>query len=140
MSTFMVEAYQNEYLPLGGSEVTAIVTVTSDGAGVPGGQPAAAEIVIADTSGSMGAPDAKIKAARKATSAAIDCIRDDVLFGVIAGTDRASLVFPLNQRLVPASAHTRAAAKQAVSGLAAGGGTAMGAWLRRAGELFATAT
>ena len=33
MSTFTVEAYQNEYLPLGGSEVNAIVTVTSDGAG-----------------------------------------------------------------------------------------------------------
>ena len=32
MSTFTVDAYQNEYLPLGGSEVNAIVTVTSDGA------------------------------------------------------------------------------------------------------------
>jgi len=56
MSTFTVDAYQNEYLPLGGSEVNAVVTVTSDGAGGPAGQPDAAEIVIADTSGSMGAP------------------------------------------------------------------------------------
>ena len=32
MSTFTTECYQNEYLPLGASEVNAIVTVTSDGA------------------------------------------------------------------------------------------------------------
>ena len=32
MSTFTLEAYQNEYLPLGGTEVNAIVTVDCDGA------------------------------------------------------------------------------------------------------------
>jgi hypothetical protein len=32
MSNFTVDVYQNEYLPLGGSEVNAIVTVSSDGA------------------------------------------------------------------------------------------------------------
>jgi hypothetical protein len=139
MSTFTVDAYQNEYLPLGGTEVNAIVTVTSDGAGGAAGQPAAAEIVIVDTSGSMGAPAAKIKAARKATKVAIDCIRDGVLFGVIAGTDTASLVYPLEGGLVAASDQTRAAAGQAVSDLSAGGGTAMGSWLRLAGKLFGTA-
>jgi hypothetical protein len=140
MSTFTLEGFQNEYLPLGGSEVNAIVTVTSDGAGGPAGQPAAAEIVIVDTSGSMGAPNAKIKAAREATSIAIDCIRDDVLFGVIAGTDTASVVYPPGGgRLVPASDDTRAAAKQVVKRLSAGGGTAMGSWLRLAGELFRSA-
>ena len=136
MSTFTVDAYQNEYLPLGGSEVNAVVTVTSDGAGGPAGQPDAAEIVIADTSGSMGAPEAKIKAAREATSVAIDCIRDGVLFGVIAGTEKARVVYPLNGKLAPASSDTRAAAKQAVSHLAAGGGTAMGSWLSLAAKLF----
>ena len=30
MSTFTTESYQNEYLPLGGSEVNAIVTVASE--------------------------------------------------------------------------------------------------------------
>jgi hypothetical protein len=137
MSTFTVDAYQNEYLPLGGSEVNAIVTVTSDGAaGGAAGQPAAAEVVIVDTSGSMGAPYAKIKAAREATSIAIDCIRDGVLFGVIAGTDVATVVYPSGRELVTASADTREAAKWAVSRLSAGGGTAMGSWLRLAGELF----
>ena len=95
MTAFTVETYQNEYLPVGGGEVNAIVTVTHDGIGGPAGQPDAAEIVIVDTSGSMGAPGRKIQAAREATRVAIDCIRDGVLFGVIAGTDRASVVYPL---------------------------------------------
>src|SRR5690242_5328536 len=109
MSTFTVDAYQNEYLPLGGSEVNAIVTVTSDGAADPTGQPAAAEIVIVDSSGSMGAPKAKIKAAQEATRVAIDCIRDGVLFGVIAGSDTPRLVYAPGQRLIAASPDTRAA-------------------------------
>ena len=139
MSTFTLEAYQNEYLPLGGTEVNAIVTVSCDGAGGPAGQPEAAVIVIVDASGSMGAPARKIKAAQRATQVAIDCIRDGVLFGVIAGTDSARLLYPQDDRLLMASAQTRRAAKQAVSGLKAGGGTAMGSWLRLAGGLFGTA-
>jgi von Willebrand factor type A C-terminal domain/von Willebrand factor type A domain len=139
MSTFTVDAYQNEYLPLGGSEVNAIVTVTSDGAAGLAGEPAAAEIVIVDTSGSMGAPRAKMKAAQEATCVAIDCIRDGVLFGVIAGSDAARLVYAPGQRLIAASPETRAAAKHAVGLLRAAGGTAMGSWLRLAGELFRAA-
>jgi hypothetical protein len=140
MSTFTVDAYQNEYLPLGASEVNAIVTVTSDGAAGAALQPAAAEVVIIDTSGSMGAPGHKIKSAREATKVAIDCIRDGVLFGVIAGTDTASLVYPVEGGLVAASHQTRAAAGQAVGRLSAEGGTAMGSWLKLAGKLFADAT
>ena len=33
MSSFTADVYQNEYLPLGGTEVNAIVTVTLCGAG-----------------------------------------------------------------------------------------------------------
>ncbi len=96
-------------------------------------------IVIVDTSGSMGTPSRKIKAAREATGVAIDCIRDGALFGVIAGTDSARLLYPLDDRLVPASEQPRAAAKQAVSQLKAGGGTAMGSWLRLAARLLRSA-
>lgn len=135
-STFTLDADQNEYLPVGGTAVNAIVTVTCDGSGAGDAAPEAAVIVIVDTSGSMGSPNRKIKAAREATMVAIDCIRDDVLFGVIAGTDEATLLYPLGGRLMPASAHTRTAAKQAVSRLKAGGGTAMGKWLALAGQLF----
>ncbi|HKO27240.1 MAG TPA: VWA domain-containing protein [Solirubrobacteraceae bacterium] len=136
MSNFTLEAYQNEYLPIGGTDVNAIVTVTSDGAGSPSGQPDAAVIVIVDTSGSMGSPNRKINAAREATSVAIDCIRDGVMFGVIAGTDSARLRYPLGDCLLPASATTRDVAKQAVAQLRAAGGTAMGTWLKLAGDLF----
>lgn len=141
MSTFTAQAYQNEYLPLGGSEVNAILTVTSDGAATgPAQHPDAAEIVILDTSGSMGAPYRKIKAAREATRVAINCIRDGVAFAVIAGSDHAERIYPTGGGLALASEHTRGAAKRAVGGLRPGGGTAIGSWLRSAGELFATAT
>jgi hypothetical protein len=57
MSTFTAEAYQNEYLPIGGSEVNAVVTVTSSGAETVAATSAdAAEIVIVDVSGSMKVP------------------------------------------------------------------------------------
>lgn len=139
MSTFTVEAYQNEYLALGASEVNAIVTVTCDGAGAAAGHPEAAEIVIVDTSGSMGAPDRKIRAARQATEVAIDCIREGVAFAVISGTDRAEVVYPSAGGLALASTQTRKAAKKAAGRLTAYGGTAIGSWLTRADELFATA-
>jgi hypothetical protein len=139
MSPFTVEAYQNEYLPLGGSEVNAIVTVTSDGAAVTLSPPEAAEIVILDTSGSMDSPSRKIKAAREATCVAIDCIRDGVAFAVIAGSDHPLVVYPRGGGLAIASAQTRQEADLAAHRLKAAGGTAIGSWLTRAGELFATA-
>jgi len=138
MSTFTTECYQNEYLQHGAGEVNAIVTVASDGVAGRGDQPEAAEIVIIDTSGSMGAPRRKLEAAREATGIAIDCIRDGVAFGVIAGTERATAVYPTGGTLVAASEQTRAEAKQALGRLSAGGGTAIGSWLTLAGQLFAT--
>jgi hypothetical protein len=154
MSSFTAEVFQNEYLPLDGSEVNAIVTVSSSGSagvaeptgtGAPpvaafaagaGEQPDSAEIVIVDTSGSMDVPRTKIMAAREATSVAIDCIRDGVAFGVISGTARAHQVYPGGGQLVAASEATRYEAKQAVSRLMASGGTAIGSWLSLARDLF----
>jgi hypothetical protein len=54
MADFTAEVYQNEFLPDGGTDVHAIVTVTCTGAGVAGqtGDGGAAEIVIVDTSAS----------------------------------------------------------------------------------------
>ena len=138
MSTFTTECYQNEYLPLGGAEVHAIVTVTSDGAAGETSQPEAAEIVIVDTSGSMGAPHHKLESAREATSVAIGCIRDGVAFGVIAGTDTARAVYPTDGTLAIASERTRSEATRALRRLIAQGGTAIGAWLTLAGTLFAS--
>jgi hypothetical protein len=141
---FRVDVYQNEYLPEGASEVNAIVTVTSGqatGPDTPAAGPAAdsvaaAEVIIVDCSGSMDYPRDKMIAAKQATSAAVDALRDGVAFAVIAGTDQARLVYPQQGGLVAADARTKAAARAAVNGLKAGGGTAIGRWLSLAHQLF----
>jgi hypothetical protein len=136
MSDFTVDTYQNEYLPVDGSEVNAVVTVTASGGGRVR---AGAEIVIVDTSLSMGVPSAKLAAAILATATALDCIRDGVMFAVISGSSDARVVYPHDGALAVAAPATRSAARLAVSRLRVDGGTAMGAWLRRAGELFGSA-
>jgi hypothetical protein len=135
MSRFTADVYQNEFLPLGGSEVNAVVTVACAGGVGSAQQPDAAEIVIVDTSGSMDVPRVKMVEARQATSVAIDAIRDGVAFAVVSGTDRAELVYPASG-LEAATAESRELAKNAVSKLRAGGGTAIGTWLTLARELF----
>jgi hypothetical protein len=143
MTEFQIEVYQNEYLPQGAAEVNAIVTVTSTASSTPAVRasaagPGAAEVIIIDTSGSMHHPPTKLAAAKRATAAAIDTLRDGVNFAVVAGTDIAELVYPARMGMRPASDITRAEAKRAVNALRADGGTAMGEWLLLAKELFAT--
>jgi hypothetical protein len=135
---FTVVVDQNEYLPEGGQDVSAIITVTSSdtGPGAPVEDTGAAEIIMVDCSGSMSSPRTKIAQARAATSAAVDVIRDGVAFAVIAGTQSARPVFPPDGRLAVADARTREAAKYAVADLRPGGGTAIGQWLGLAHRMF----
>jgi hypothetical protein len=138
MSRFTADVYQNEFLALGSTQVDAIVTVTAldpSPAEAPAG---AAEIVIVDASGSMIAPASKLKAAKEATVAAIEVIRDGVAFGVVAGNDKARPVFPLSGRLVAASDDARKRAIAAVANVLPSGGTAIGTWLTLAREMFET--
>ncbi|MFH0522360.1 VWA domain-containing protein [Streptomyces sp. M41] len=147
---FSVDVYQNAYLPEGGREVNAIVTVTATGGGTvgnavsaphlyaPGQGPAAAMAIMVDCSGSMDYPPTKIRNARDATAAAIDTLRDGVRFTVIGGTHLAREVYPGGGRLAVADATTREQAKQALRGLSAGGGTAIGTWLRLADRLLSS--
>ncbi|MET9499983.1 VWA domain-containing protein [Streptomyces sp. NPDC006552] len=148
---FSVEVYQNEFLPEGGREVNAIVTVTSTGGGTLGAAvgasapyaagdgPHAAVALMVDCSGSMDYPPTKMRGARDASAAAIDTLRDGVHFAVIAGTHVAKEVYPGAGRLAVADPTTRAQAKQALRKLTAGGGTAIGTWLRLADRLLAAA-
>ncbi|WP_328991038.1 VWA domain-containing protein [Kribbella sp. NBC_01245] len=140
MAEFSASVYQNEFLPDGGTDVHAIVTVTASGAGSAGqsGSGEAGEIIIVDTSGSMGADG--IRAAQTAAAAAIDQILDGVWFAVISGNDRAQLAFPASAEpvMVRMEPNARAAAKDAVSRFYADGGTAMGTWLRLAARVFST--
>jgi len=139
MAQFSCEVFQNEFLPDGATDVHAVVTITCTGAGEAGRNTEgdAAEIIIVDTSGSM--QGERIKAAKDAAAAAIDQILDGTWFAVIAGTDGAARAFPFANAvsaMVRMEPGARAAAKDAVSRLVAGGGTAMGSWLRLAGRLF----
>jgi hypothetical protein len=138
MTRFTADVYQNEFLAVGAIDVDAVVTVTAtDAMPVVATAPtAAAEIVIVDASGSMISPSGKLKAAKQATAAAIDAIRDGVAFGVISGTEEARAVFPLNGTLAPADDDTRARAKAAVANIVPTGGTAIGTWLTLARGLF----
>ncbi|WFB09547.1 VWA domain-containing protein [Streptomyces sp. LX-29] len=144
---FTVDVYQNEYLPEGGRDVNAIVTVTATGGGTTGGLPIptdgehtpdAAVAIMIDCSGSMDYPPTKMRNARDATAAAIDTLRDGVSFTVIAGTHKAEDVYPGDGRLAVAGPTTRARAKEALRRLSAGGGTAIGTWLRLADRVLAT--
>ncbi|MEU6368343.1 VWA domain-containing protein [Streptomyces sp. NPDC046931] len=146
---FSVDVYQNEYLPEGGREVNAIVTVTATGGGTAPGAaprayaaeqgPSAAVAIMVDCSGSMDYPKTKMRNARDATAAAIDTLRDGVHFAVIGGTHVAKEVYPGGGRLAVADATTRDQAKQALRRLGAGGGTAIGTWLRLADRLLSSA-
>ncbi|GES29568.1 VWA domain-containing protein [Streptomyces angustmyceticus] len=145
---FRAEVHQNPYLPEGGREVHAIVTITATGGGTTGGRPVpaagtggpdAAVVIMVDCSGSMDRPPAKMHGAREATAAAIDTLRDGVGFAVVAGTHRAAEIFPGGGRLAVAGAATRTRAKEALRRLNAGGGTAIGSWLRLTGRLLSSA-
>jgi hypothetical protein len=134
-ATFQLECYHNEYLPDGGRDVDAIITVTGTGLGhVPTAGTEAAEVIIIDVSGSMNG--AKIREARRATAAAIEHIRDEVRFAILQGNQAAAQVYPRSGFAIATTA-TRTQAIDHLRGLKAGGGTAIGAWVRAARELLA---
>lgn len=133
---FRLDVAQNQYLPEGGTEVDAILTVAARAPEPAQVTVSAAEVVIVDCSASMHRPS-KLTAAKQATIAAIDAIRNGVAFAVIAGNEAAHPVYPQGPELAIANEYTKAAAREAVLGLRAGGGTAMGRWLWLADQLFA---
>src|SRR3954452_8925095 len=141
MAQFAAQVYQNEFLPDGGTDVHAIVTVTCSGAGQAGqsGAGEAAEIVVVDTSGSMGPQG--IRAAQQAAVAALDQVLDGTWFAVVAGNHQARLAYPANGyqlSMARMDAITRQEARSAIAQFVADGGTAMGTWLELAAAVFDT--
>jgi hypothetical protein len=137
---FTTAAHYNQYLPVEGGVLDVILTIVAVGTGPAAprtaGAPGLAEVILLDCSGSMGAPQAKIHAARQAAGAAIDTLREGVAFAVVEGFERARMVYPEDRQLAIANERTRAAARTAVRRLNAHGGTAIGRWLRLADELL----
>jgi von Willebrand factor type A domain len=138
-----VEISQNRFLAASERKLHAVLKITARNrprAGepaAPGHPPGLAEVIVIDCSGSMGDPPTKIAAARRATAAAIEALPDGVGFAIVEGTHEARLVYPSAPPLASATAQTRKEATDAVAGLAAAGGTAIGTWLARARTLVA---
>lgn len=141
MAEFTTAVYQNEYLPDGGTDVNAIVTITCTGAGTAGqsGSGDAGEIIIVDTSGSMG--PSTMAAAKEAAQAALAEIVDGTWFAIVAGADRAMLAYPAvssGPGMVKMDPRTRMDAAQAIDRFVGSGGTAISTWLDLAGQLFSS--
>jgi hypothetical protein len=142
MSTFDLHCFHNEYLAEGQREINAIITVTASGSTAdtpttvsPESRRAeAATVIMVDSSGSMNG--AKIREARRATAAAIACIRDGTHFAVVEGNDRARTLYP-DSGLAVASRKSRDQATSALRDLHASGGTAIGRWIDAATDLLA---
>lgn len=139
MADFRTEVFQNEFLSDGATDVHAIVTVTSTGAGSAASSGGGvAEIVIIDTSGSMSGPN--IEAAKYAAQVAVDQIADGTWFAVIGGSHVANRAFPYPNApvaIVQMEPGAREEAKRAISFMRPSGGTAMSTWLRLADAIFA---
>lgn len=136
------EVHQNLYLAPGRTEVQALITVdaVTPVEQHPMPPPAAAEVIVLDESESMGRPAQKLYSALNAAAAAIDELRDGVLFAVVAGSHEARMVFPATQGLVRADNRTRQQAIAALVGVAPLGGTAIGSWLTLTRSLLAEHT
>ncbi|MFA1540439.1 VWA domain-containing protein [Actinomadura monticuli] len=132
---FTVRVDQNAYLPAGGREMHAIVTVAARSSGNGERAADAAEIILIDTSGSM-SYRGKMAAAKRAARAAVNVLRDGVHFAVVAGANRPRMIYPQGERLVAADDASRRSAVSAIGRLEAAGGTAIGSWLRLAERLF----
>lgn len=129
ISGISVDVDHNPYLDEGAGTVDAIVSVAVTQGAAPAATVDRVEAVIIDCSSSMKSPVTKFEAAKHATAAAIGEITDGTYFTVIAGTDKARSVYPVDGRPVRATAASRVAAVEAVDALRPRGGTAMGAWL-----------
>lgn len=131
---FTAKVFQNPYLPRGGEEVHAIVSVSSQAGETPlaPGGPLVFGLLV-DCSGSMGEDGGeRLRHAQAAVIEAIGMLRDDSIFFVVVGRERAELLVPPTRAL----AEHRAAACDRVRELHPAGGTRMSAWLMLALKQF----
>jgi uncharacterized protein YegL len=131
MTSFTAQVSQNQYLAQGADLVHAVMSVTASQSGAASGASALGrrtlvETFIVDCSGSM--EGEKIRQTRAAVEKALDLLREDAYFCVIAGSEVARVAVPLSQ----ATPENIRAAHQVVRRLNSQGGTAMATWLRAA--------
>jgi hypothetical protein len=128
---WLITVDHNPYLPPGGDQASAIVTVTMAGSPPPRAVTQAALVFLIDVSAAMN--ETWLAAAREAVAAALGRLRDGTLFAIVAGADTASMVYPPGDQLAVAGPRTLAEARRALDSLTAGQGRiAVGRWLRQA--------
>ncbi|WP_030811943.1 VWA domain-containing protein [Streptomyces sp. NRRL F-2799] len=123
-------------LPHDERRADALITVTAHSPAGPVPQVQSAHVLIMDRSLSMSRH--KLDEAKRAMCAAIDTLRDGTLLGIVAGNHRAEVIFPPSGGLAVVDARSREDAKLRVVGQLPEGGTAIGQWLARARDLFAS--
>src|ERR1035438_9375489 len=122
---FKAEVFQNQFVPRGVGEVHAIMTVTAaDAAGTPGGPRLFG--ILCDSSGSM--EGGKIVAARGAMSRLVSMLPEDCSFFIVAGCEKAMLVYPVAR----ATQENKVRAMAYINKIRADGGTAISTWLAAA--------
>jgi uncharacterized protein YegL len=134
---FALEAFFNPYLPVGGSRLDAIITVTAsdttgDSAQVTPEAKAVAYLI--DTSGSM-ADANKLKMAKVALRQSLKLLDERTVFSIIAFDSDAHVVVSMR----PATQANKHAARDSINQLSARGGTSMSTALRAAVVEFASA-
>jgi Mg-chelatase subunit ChlD len=133
-TAFTLTADQNKYVPPGTAEMAAVLSVdcrTTETAAAE-----VAEVIVIDRSPSMGGP--KLAEAKRAAKAALDALREDARFAIVAGGHDATQLYPGNGGLATAEAKHRKAAALAIDKMTLGNLTYTGVWLRCAADLLAT--
>lgn len=125
---FKAEVFQNQFLPEGAKEVHAIMTVSVEqGDGVAANSNKDRLFgIICDVSGSMGG--GKIHAAKDAMVKVVNLLPEDAHFFIVAGSSKASVVFPVSK----ATSVKKEQAIAAIKAILANGGTLMSTWLTEA--------
>ena len=135
ISGIAVDVDHNPYLAEETGTVDAIVSIAVGSEMVVDKSPVRVESIIIDCSTSMKSPQGKFDEAKRATKAAVSEMVDGTYFTIIAGTERATPVYPEDGQLAQASDETRSAASNAVDSLQPNGGTAIGTWLAHVREI-----
>ena len=140
VAEFRTEVFQNEFLSDGATDVHAIVTVTSSGAGTAADQQRAASRRSSSSTPPGRCSGPNIDAAKYAAQVAVDQIADGTWFAIIGGSHVANRAFPYPNApvaIVQMEPGAREEAKRAISYMRPSGGTAMSTWLRLADAIFA---
>jgi hypothetical protein len=138
MAKFAARVYQNEFLPPGGTEVTAIVTGECMEANPIDPADEAGEILILDLAATC--LSGYVEHLEAIVAAVLANLPDRSWFALIAGSHKGIVVFPpapAPAGLVQVNARTRRAAVLAVSRYRPYGRRELGSWLTVAARLFA---